>query len=649
MTYFLTGGTGFLGRNLIQELRRRRSGTLYVLVRRASRKKFEAMCAQWGVDGEAITPIYGDVEEPFCGVSEKDRASLAGRVTHFFHLAGIADLAESDGALLERTNVEGTRNALSLAKAMDAKCFHYVSSWVVAGKFEGIWTEQMYEAWGGSELPMFRSKHEAEGIVRREAKLPFRIYRPSVIVGRSDNGECGRPTGLYSVFKTLDRLRAVLPSWFPLPIVGHGRVNIVPVDYVAASLDYLAHVDGLEGRCFHLMNPDNEGFSDVLNQVARVISGPRFRLPIDSRVFDLIPKPVAQHVFRLMPPWGLLYHTLVDVAGIPPILMGLENHPTFFDSGETRERLEQAGIRCPSFERYADRVWDYWKRVHDPDLARPTSIEEVVRGKTVLVTGASSGIGLESAKQFARNGAKVLLVARSVDKLEELKVSIEQEGGIAFVYPADLSDKEQCQKLMARVNEEQGGVDVLVNNAGRSISRLLIHSLDRIHDFERTMALNYFAPVILTLGVIPHMREKRFGHIINVCSAGAQGVGPGFSAYCASKSAMDVFGHGARGELIDDGIYVTNIYMGLVYTPMSAPSPYFAQMNGLQPEQAADIVCQCVVHRKEVVSVEPTGAINRFIWAVWPKAAHVMLQASCRGYKFMVESGLALRKEFEGE
>ena len=176
-----------------------------------------------------------------------------------------------------------------------------------------------------------------------------------------------------------------------------------------------------------------------------------------------------------------------------------------------------------------------------PTCSRTAAFEGAVNGKTVLITGASSGIGKAAAFKIATAGGIPLLVARSADKLEETKREIEDVGGTAYVYSADLSDPDSIDELVEQVLADHPAVDVLVNNAGRSIRRSIALSYDRFHDFERTIQLNYLGTIKLIMGLLPHMRERKSGHVVNVSSIGVQTNPPRFSAYVASKAALDAW------------------------------------------------------------------------------------------------------------
>ncbi len=230
-------------------------------------------------------------------------------------------------------------------------------------------------------------------------------------------------------------------------------------------------------------------------------------------------------------------------------------------------------------------------------------LRDAVAGRVVLVTGASHGIGEATARKLAGAGATVLLVARSADKLEQMAGEIAQGGGIANAHPADLADSDSVTALLEAIAERYGHVDVLVNNAGKSIRRSIALSYDRFQDFERTIDINYLGPVRLALGLLPAMRQRRQGHLVNVSTIGViVPPAPFWAAYTASKAAYDVFLRSVAVEIEPDGVTTTSIYMPLVRTRMSAPTKGFRNVPGLSPDEAADLVCHAIVDRPRVIA-----------------------------------------------
>lgn len=255
----------------------------------------------------------------------------------------------------------------------------------------------------------------------------------------------------------------------------------------------------------------------------------------------------------------------------------------------------------------------------------PSRLRRAVDGRTVLITGASYGVGAATARLLAQAGATVLLVARTAEALNEVADSITGAGGTAHAYPADLSDKAGVEVLAKLLLERHRHLDMIVHNAGKSIRRSLEDSAGRFHDFERTIGVNYLGPVQLTLALLPSMRERGQGHLVNVSSIGVRiPPGPRWAAYQASKSAFDVFFRSAAAEASADGVTATSIYMALIHTRMSAPTGIFDNVPGLSAEQAAELVARAIVRRPPKISP----------W--WSDVAYVTFAAGRRPWERIV-------------
>ena len=230
------------------------------------------------------------------------------------------------------------------------------------------------------------------------------------------------------------------------------------------------------------------------------------------------------------------------------------------------------------------------------------SLEGAVGGRTVLITGASSGIGKSASLKLGEAGAIMLLVARTREKLQEVADEIEDLGGSAYVHPCNLTDPDDIDRMAAEVLEQHEMVNVLVNNAGKSIRRSVAQSYQRFHDYQRTMQVNYFGAVKLILDLVPVMRERGTGHIVNVSTIGLQMNTPRFAAYLASKAALDAFSRSIAPEIIGDGVHLTTIYMPLVRTPMIAPTKIYDRFPTLSPEEAADLICDAIRKRPKRIA-----------------------------------------------
>jgi NAD(P)-dependent dehydrogenase (short-subunit alcohol dehydrogenase family) len=644
MSYFVTGATGFIGRNLVEQLLER-EGTIYVLVREGSRGRLEELKSRWGAREDRIVPVTGDLSQEKLGCEDRID-ELRGEIDHFFHLAAIYDMT-ADAESQRIANVEGTRQAVELAEALEAKRFHMVSSIAAAGLYKGTFTEDMFEeAEKVENHPYFQTKHESERVVREECEVPWRVYRPGIVVGHSETGEMDKIDGPYYFFKLLQRARNALPQLFPGVGVEGRKIHTVPVDFVAKAMDHLAHLDGFDGQAFHVTDPNPLTAGQVINVFARAAHAPEAAMRIDSRMFEFIPKQVRMGV-QMLPPVKRITDQVLSDLGIPRQVLVYINYPTDFDSTKTHTALEGTGIAVPPLRSYADKLWDYWERNLDPDLFKDRSLSGAIGGKVVLITGASSGIGKATAIKCGAAGAVVLLVARTPEKLEETKREIEEEGGTAHIHQCDLSDLSDVERMAEEVLDQHGRVDVLVNNAGRSIRRSVELSYERFHDFERTMQLNYFGALRLILSLLPSMRKRtqgrKGGHIINISSIGVQTHTPRFSAYVASKAALDAWSRCVASEVIDDGVHITTIYMPLVRTPMIAPTKMYDAFPTITPDEAADMICEAMIRKPKKVATR-LGNFGELLYNVAPKASDAILNTA---YKLFPDSSAAKGKAKE--
>lgn len=247
-----------------------------------------------------------------------------------------------------------------------------------------------------------------------------------------------------------------------------------------------------------------------------------------------------------------------------------------------------------------------------------------VDSKTIIVTGASSGIGLTVSKHLAQAGAHVLLLARTKETLDEVKAEIEANGGKASVFPCDLNDMESIDAVSKEILASVDHIDILINNAGRSIRRAVHESIDRFHDFERTMQLNYFGAVRLVLNVLPHMMQRKDGQIINISSIGVLANATRFSAYVASKAALDAFSRCLSAEVHSHKIAITSIYMPLVRTPMIAPTKIYKYVPTLSPEEAADLIAYAIVKRPKKIATH-LGRLASITYAIAPDINNILM------------------------
>ena len=601
MRYVVTGGTGFIGRRVVSQLLTTcPDDEVGVLVRRASLSRFERLAAQWG---KRAVPLVGDLTQPDLGLA--DVAELTD-VEHIVHCAA---------------NVDRTRTVVALAKRLDAT-LHHLSSIAVAGDFRGEYTEDDFDVGQDLPTPYHRTKFEAELIVRSEPGLRYRIYRPAVVVGDSRTGEMDKVDGPYYFFGMLAKL-ARLPSITPVMLPDAGRTNIVPVDYVVDALVWLMHAPDRDGQTFHLTAAKSIGLPGVYRGVAKAAGLPRLR--------GALPRRVATPVLRVHGRAKVLRNMAATQLGIPAqVLDVVELRPTF-RSDTTSEALQGSGIELPEFAQYAPNLWRYWAEHLDPDRARQDDPRGPLVGKHVIITGASSGIGRASAVAVAEHGGCVFALARNGQALDELITEIRESGGDAHAFTCDVTDSASVEHTVKDILGRFGHVDYLVNNAGRSIRRSAVNSTDRFHDYERVMAVNYFGAVRMVLALLPHWRERRFGHVVNVSTAGVQARNPRYSAYLASKAALDSFSDVMATETLSDHITFTNIHMPLVRTPMIMPSRRLNPVPPISAEHAAAMVVRGLIEKPARID-SPLGTVAEAGNYFTPKLSRRILHQLYLGY-----------------
>ncbi|HUN92616.1 MAG TPA: SDR family oxidoreductase [Burkholderiaceae bacterium] len=631
MLYLVTGASGFIGKRLVAALLARPGSRVAVILRNLGEKRQAALLGYWKMNGKAdarrVTFIEGDLTQPGLGIDGATIAKFKGKVDHLFHLAAIYDLA-ADPKVVAQANVDGTRHVVQLAAAIGARRFHHVSSVAAAGLYDGVFREDMFDEAEKLDHPYFSSKHEAERIVRQDCTVPWRIYRPGLVVGDSRTGEMDKIDGPYYFFKLIQRMRSILPPWMPTIGFEGGRINLVPVDFVVAALDHIAHVEGEDGRCFHLTDPHPQRVGEIMGILSRAAHAPPPIVRINASLLNFIPRGVAMALMALTPV-RRIRDAIVRDLGLPDGVLTYVNCPTRFDSRDAERVLRPAGIAVPAFPDYAWRLWDYWERHLDPDLFVDRSLNGRVAGRVVLITGGSAGIGKALAFKVAAAGARTIIVGRDAEKLDAACAEARSRGLEFVPYSADIADPAQCQELVERIRAEQPPVDILVNNAGRSIRRSIEDTYERFHDYERTMQLNYFGCLRMTLAFLPPMSQRRSGHVINVSSIGVLTNAPRFSAYVASKSALEAWTRCAASEFLDRGVQFTTVSLPLVRTAMTAPTRLYDQIPMLSAEEAADLLIDAIIRRPVRVATR-TGVFGQVIHALLPRVAQIIMNTSFR-------------------
>lgn len=617
MRYVVTGGTGFIGRRVVSQLLARgEDAEVWVLVRRESLAHFERLALEWGCQAKALV---GDLTATNLGLTDEAVAEL-GSVDHVVHCAAIYDIT-ADETSQRAANVEGTRAVIDLARRLDAT-LHHVSSIAVAGTYHGEFTEDDFDVGQDLPTPYHQTKFEAEMLVRSAPGLRYRVYRPAVVVGDSRTGEMDKIDGPYYFFGVLAKL-AVLPRFTPMVLPDTGRTNIVPVDYVVDALVELMHADGRDGQTFHLTSPKTIGLRGIYRGVAEAAGLPPLR--------GSVPGAAATPFLRVTGRAKIVRNMAATQLGIPGEILDVVDLAPTFTCANTAEALSDSGVTVPEFRSYAPRLWRYWAEHLDPDRARRDDPRGPLVGKHVIITGASSGIGRASAIAVAERGATVFALARNAEALDDLIAEIRAAGGQAHAFTCDVTDSTSVEHTVKDILGRFGHVDYLVNNAGRSIRRSVVASTDRLHDYERVMAVNYFGAVRMVLALLPHWRQRRFGHVVNVSSAGVQANGPKYSAYLPSKAALDAFSDVVATETLSDHITFTNIHMPLVKTPMIAPSRRLNPIPPISAEHAAAMVVRGLVEKPARIDT-PVGTLADFGNYMTPKLSRRILHQLYLGY-----------------
>lgn len=633
-TYFITGGSGFIGRRVIERLLAVESDTrIIALVRGATLSRFSEFLASADSTGRVL-PVVGDLTAAGLGLDADELPDI----DHVIHLAAIYDMT-ADADVQHTTNVEGTARVADFAMAADA-LLHHVSSIAVAGDHRGTYTEDDFDTGQGFPTPYHRTKFEAERLVRNREGLRWRIYRPSVVVGDSRTGEMDKVDGPYYFFGHLQLLGA-LPSSLPLPMPDLGNTNIVPVDYVVASLVALCALDPEHsGLVHHLADPRRRTITDMYNAIAPGFDGPRGH--------TVVPNAMVEPMLRLAGtgPLRVGRDLLATQQGVPPALLDTVALTADFRADATATVLHGLGITLPDLEEYGPRLWSYWAEHLDPARHRRQDPRGPLVGKNILITGGSAGIGKAAARMCLARGANVMIVARDPAGLDaavsELSATPSKDGvppGRVSAYQCDVTDTESVTGMVKRVLAEHDHVDVLVNNAGRSIRRATINATDRMHDYQRVMAVNYFGAVNLILALLPHMVARQSGHIVNVTSIAVQSRTARFGAYAASKAALEAFSDVVGVETLSDHVTFTNVRLPLVRTRMIAPTEAYEDQAGVWGvDKAASRVLHGIVDRPRRIN-SAMGSLAEFGHRIAPGLTARLLHQE---YLLFGESAAAL-------
>jgi len=580
VTYFVTGGTGFIGRHLVEELLANREGAIFVLVPESSRSRLDRVHRTRWSSSDRIRPVLGDPvlgdpTAPSLCVDPEWVEQHRGSIAHFFHLAAGYDMTASRERN-EAITVDGTRRATALATELEVRVFHHVSSVAVAGDWRGEFDETLFDEGQQLQSSYQETTYEGERIVREECAVPWRVYRPAIVVGHSETGVMDKVDGPYYFFPALRRLRDTVPQWVPLWGVDLGDTNVVPVDFVAKAMDHLAHVEGLDGQTFHLVDPEPQATVEVVNTFAAAAKAPRFAVTIDRRITAALPSALAPvnvltGLLRRPPAQRALAQT-IGRLGIPPEVLSYLTMPTTFAARSTEKAMAGSGISCPALETYAATLWDYWEQHLDISTASDVTLRDALHGRKVVITGAGAGIGKAVALKISQAGGTPLLVAGAEQGLLDTQSEIEDAGGTAYVYPCDLSDLGAVETVSEQI-------------------------------------------------VVEH---QAVGLVIDIGAVGGQMGPPRFAAYVASKAASNA-PHTVPGPVLGsepsaEAVRFTTVHLPVVRTPMITPTTSYDAVPTVTPAQAANLVMNAIKHRPDEVGTTP-GTSGEVAHAMLPKTA----------------------------
>lgn len=360
MEYLVTGATGFIGRFVVEELLKQPNAVVHALVRKGSEHKLERIRLDLGASEKQLRILSGDLTQPYLGINPQDMVSLQGKIHHLYHLGAIYDLG-ADAETQKKANVDGTRHALQAASSLGVECFQHASSIAVAGTYPGRFTETMFTEGTGFDNPYFLTKHLAEKCVRDEAEVPYRIYRPSMVVGHSETGEMDKIDGPYFIIRLMEEMKRHLPAWLPLVGVECGKLNIVPVDFVAKAMVHIAHQPDLDSQVFSITDHDYYSLGDVFDIISDVSGLPTFRWRLSSPLVDRLTRILVP---KLADNW--LVKKAMKGMGITPAALSFVTYNTTFDCSNTYNALQGSGIAPPKLKNYMPALWQYWQNNLSP-------------------------------------------------------------------------------------------------------------------------------------------------------------------------------------------------------------------------------------------------------------------------------------------
>lgn len=625
----VTGAAGFLGKQLTLEiLYRHPADRVLAIVHSTDGSDLREWLSARRSRVDALELVHGDIEVPDCGFDQETLNRLASAQVHIYHAAARYDLADQNPAADTAINVNGTANVLRLAERIGARSFAHISSVVVAGDFHGIWTEEhMNEArnWPSSYAS---SKHSAEQLVR-ESCVPSRtIHRLGILVGDQNTGSYFKEDGMYSFFEAIRRIDRAMPRELPMPVFGWGAVPLCPIDYAARAVAALSAkpVDGLTVN--HVFEDEVLRSDDIMRLVFAAAGREKtFEMSWAGHVLQAVEER-SKHDTVLADLQNEVLTVFADI-GVPRYLMQELQQSTQFSNAQTAERLRLLGIHSPSFEEYSSRIWHGW--LAHRTRALKDRRRDFFRGKRVLMTGGSSGIGAGMVRRMLELGVdSITVLGRSPERLAVSLGSHSASERVQYV-PCDLLQPESVAAAVEQLVAEGEWIDVLVLSAGLSVHRRLLDMSDDLNELVRMTQVNFLSAIHLIRGVVPLMETRKDATVVTLSTIGTQVDVPGFGIYSATKAALDQVFAVLPSELSGAGIRFCSVRLPLVKTAMTDANVRLRQVPMLSVGRAVELVLAATVIGKPT-SGTWLGTVFEVLRTIRPSLAMSVSSIGWRSY-----------------
>ena len=622
MRFFLTGASGFLGKYLLELLCKDQDvKTIYLLLQDKSRLDYiEQHLLNKNIQMKKIVFIQGDITKKNLDITENKFNLLLGNIDKIYHLAALYDL-NANSKKLDLINHQGTKNTLEFAQKIKAKSFDYISSIAVAGNFSGKFFENDNLKKPKTKNAYYESKYKAELHIHNNCNIVYKIFRPGIIVGSSIDGYIEKVDGIYYIFNLLSELKKNLPAWFSLACPEGGILNLVPVDYVAKAIHKISKSQ-TKNDIFHITDSAPYSFGQIIELLLQEQNSPKINFTIKNSFLNFLPKGFLSFLknnYFL----SKIYSVLLEYYKIPKSSLEFINYKTFFDNKNSQKILNKESINCPNLKSYIDVLYQYWDKNKNIENQKEQALVTEIKNKHIVLTGATSGIGLETLKALSCYNINLTVIARDLVKLDKKITDIKNIKANIYKIKADFTDERQIKKAITKSITKFKNVDIIINNAGFSIRRDILKSNNDLENYKKLMQINYFAPLSLILSALDSMKQQNSGHIINISSIGVLTKAPKFSGYIAAKSALENFSYAADAELDKHNIKFTNINMPLVATPMINPVKIYKDIPTISSIDAKDLIMEAIIKKPKRIATK-IGIFVNIIHAIMPSFGQVL-------------------------